>query len=113
MLGLVFGPGLAAVVAGESNAGHRAVHVDLGSKRPAARRVEKAGHELVAAGLAVLLDIVEPQVRAAARAESTFGERGGAVARDLAGDRDGGGVGLEAQEQSAGPPLTHATVACA
>lgn len=87
------------MVAEEMDRGHCTVHVDLGSKRPVAGRVEKAGHELIALGLAAILDIVEPQVRAAARAEGTLGECGGAVVRDLARDGDGGGVGLEAQEQ--------------
>src|SRR6185436_11768384 len=100
VLGLVFGAGFAAVVAAEVDTGHCSVHVDLGSKRPTAGRVEQAGHELVAPGLAAILYIVEPQMRATARAERALGEGGRAVARDLARDGDRGGVGVEAQEQS-------------
>jgi len=96
ILALVFDPALAAMVAGEMDGGHCTVHVDLGSKRPVAGRVEKAGHELIASRLAVILDIVKPQVRAAAGAESAFGEGGRAIACDLARDGDGGGVSLEA-----------------
>ena len=44
------------MVAGELDAGHRAVDVDLGPERPAARGVEEAGHELVAPRFAAGLE---------------------------------------------------------
>ena len=56
ILGLVVGPALATMVAGEPDAGHRAVDVDLRPERPAARGVEEAGHELVAPRFAAGLE---------------------------------------------------------
>jgi hypothetical protein len=87
----------------ELDRGHCTVYIDFRAQRPVASRFEKPGHELKALGLAAVFDIVEPQMRAAAWAESPLGKgKGrGAVARDLAHDGDGGGVGLEAQEQPA------------
>jgi len=90
---------------------HRTVDVDLGSKRPGAGGVEEARHELVALGRAVCFDIVEPQMRAAARAEGALGEVRGTVARDLARDGDGRRFSREAQEEPARPALAHAAMA--
>src|SRR5690349_9555484 len=72
--GLVLGPALAAVIAGQLDRAHRSVHVDLRSQRPIARRIEETRHQLVAGWLASCLDIVEPQMRTAARAEGSLGE---------------------------------------
>ena len=40
----------------------------MSAKMRVAGSVEKAWHELIASGLAAILDIVEPEMRAAARA---------------------------------------------
>ena len=79
-------PRSSGVVAGEVDAGHGTVDIDLRSKRPAASRVEGAGHRLVPAELAVIADIVEPQARTAARAVGPLGKSRGAVASDLSGE---------------------------